>query len=76
MLLAPWAQCVALSPSRTFLPFLPLHLFPFAKLSGPCELQAWVTSAPNTEGKLESGHQELEVHVSLRAREPERPGKG
>ena len=69
MLLASLAQHVALSPSRTFLPFLPLHSFAFAKLSGPCELQAWVASAPNKEGKLESGHQELEVHTS-----PQRPG--
>lgn len=69
MLLASWAQHVALSPSRTFLPFLSLHSFAFAKLSGPCELQARVASPPNMEGKLESGRQELKVHTS-----PQCPG--
>lgn len=34
MLLAPWAQCVALSPSRTFLPFLPLQLISLCQVVG------------------------------------------
>lgn len=75
MLLASWAQCVALSPSRTFLPFLPCSSFAFAKLSGLCKLQAWAAPAPNPEGKPESGRQELEVHALLRARNLRDPEK-